>query len=45
VRAIVGGTDPEPSLVDGLQVQRVLAALGSSATNGGAWTVVDSGAR
>jgi predicted dehydrogenase len=44
VRAIVGGTDPEPSLLDGLQVQRVLAAVGSSATNGGAWTVVHSGA-
>lgn len=45
VRAIVGGTDPEPSMVDGLQVQRVLAAVGSSAASGGAWTVVDSGAR
>jgi predicted dehydrogenase len=43
VRAIVAGTDPEPSLVDGLQVQRVLAAVGSSAASGGAWTVVDSG--
>lgn len=45
VRAIVGGTDPEPSLVDGLQVQRVLAAVGSSAASNGTWTVVDSGAR
>jgi len=45
VRAIVGGTDPEPSLADGLQVQRVLAALESSATSGGAWTVVDGAER
>jgi predicted dehydrogenase len=41
VRAIVEGTDPEPSLLEGLQVQRVLAALESSATSGGAWTIVD----
>jgi predicted dehydrogenase len=41
VRAIVEGTDPEPSLLEGLRVQRVLAALESSATSGGAWTVVD----
>ncbi|HUC15017.1 MAG TPA: Gfo/Idh/MocA family oxidoreductase [Acidimicrobiales bacterium] len=45
VRAIVGGTDPEPSLLEGLQVQRALAALESSATNGGAWTVVDRAER
>jgi predicted dehydrogenase len=41
VRAIVEGTDPEPSLLEGLQVQRVLAALESSAASGGAWTIVD----
>jgi predicted dehydrogenase len=41
VRAVVGGTDPEPSLLEGLKVQRVLAAVESSATNGGAWTVVE----
>jgi predicted dehydrogenase len=40
VRAIVEGTDPEPSLLEGLQVQRALAALESSAASGGAWTVV-----
>jgi predicted dehydrogenase len=45
VRAIVDGTDPEPSLLEGLQVQRVLAALESSATSGGAWTIVDRAER
>jgi predicted dehydrogenase len=45
VRAIVEGTDPEPSLLEGLQVQRVLAALESSATSGGAWTIVDGAER
>jgi predicted dehydrogenase len=41
VRAIVDGTDPEPSLLEGLQVQR----LESSATSGGAWTIVDRAER
>jgi predicted dehydrogenase len=45
VRAIVEGSDPEPSLLEGLQVQRVLAALESSATSGGAWTIVDGAER
>jgi len=40
VRAIVDGTDPEPSLADGLQVQRVLATVESSAARGGAWARV-----
>jgi predicted dehydrogenase len=45
VRAIVGGTDPEPSLLEGLKVQRVLAALESSAASGGTWTAVDRAER
>jgi predicted dehydrogenase len=40
VRAIVAGADPEPSFADGLGVQRVLAAVESSAADGGTWTVV-----
>jgi predicted dehydrogenase len=31
VRAVAGGTDPAPSFADGLQVQRVLAAVEASA--------------
>lgn len=38
VQAITGGTDPEPSFADGLQVQRVLRAVEASAANGSAWT-------
>jgi predicted dehydrogenase len=34
VTAIAGGTDPAPSFADGLQVQRVLAAVESSAESG-----------
>jgi predicted dehydrogenase len=34
VTAIAGGTDPAPSFADGLQVQRVLAAVESSAGSG-----------
>ncbi|MBD8467565.1 Gfo/Idh/MocA family oxidoreductase [Plantibacter sp. CFBP 8798] len=41
VQAITGGTDPEPSFADGLQVQRVLRAVESSAANGSAWTPTD----
>ena len=40
VRAIVDGTDPEPSFADGLQIQRVLAAVETSAANDASWTVV-----
>ena len=40
VRAIHTGTDPAPSFADGLQVQRVLGAVESSAENGSAWTEV-----
>jgi predicted dehydrogenase len=38
--AIAGGTAPEPSFADGLQVQRVLAAVTDSAAKAGAWTPV-----
>ena len=34
VTAIAGGTDPAPSFADGLQVQRVLAAVESSSESG-----------
>ncbi|MFD4638207.1 Gfo/Idh/MocA family protein [Lentzea sp. NPDC058436] len=34
VRAIAAGTDPAPTFADGLQVQRVLAAVEDSATSG-----------
>jgi predicted dehydrogenase len=39
---IHNGTDPTPSFADGLQVQRVLAAVESSATNGSGWAAVSS---
>jgi predicted dehydrogenase len=38
--AIAGGTQPSPSFADGLQVQRVLAAVAGSAASGSAWTAV-----
>jgi predicted dehydrogenase len=40
VTAIAAGTDPAPSFRDGLQVQRVLAAVEQSATRESAWTPV-----
>ena len=40
VTAIATGTDPAPSFADGLQVQRVLAAVEQSAANGSGWTPV-----
>jgi predicted dehydrogenase len=40
VTAIATGTDPAPSFQDGLQVQRVLAAVEQSAANGSGWTPV-----
>ncbi|MBW8484140.1 Gfo/Idh/MocA family protein [Actinomadura parmotrematis] len=39
--AVAAGTDPAPSFDDGLQVQRVLAAVAGSAAAGGGWTPVD----
>jgi predicted dehydrogenase len=41
--AIATGTDPAPSFADGLQVQRVLAAIEQSAASGG-WTLVEQAA-
>ncbi len=38
---IMAGRDPEPSFADGLQVQRVLAAVEQSAGNGSAWTTTE----
>ena len=40
VRAIAEGSDPAPSFADGLQVQRVLAAVQDSAEHGSTWTAV-----
>jgi predicted dehydrogenase len=40
VTAIAAGTGPAPSFQDGLQVQRVLAAVENSAANGSCWTSV-----
>jgi predicted dehydrogenase len=40
VRAIVAGTDPQPSFADGLHVQRVLDAVERSAADGSAWTAI-----
>ncbi|MDF3302035.1 Gfo/Idh/MocA family protein [Streptomyces tropicalis] len=40
VHAITEGRDPEPSFADGLQVQRVLAAVERSAANDSVWTPV-----
>jgi predicted dehydrogenase len=40
VTAIAKGTDPKPSFADGLQVQRVLAAVANSARNDSTWTPV-----
>ncbi len=40
VNAISAGDDPEPSFADGLNVQRVLAAVEESAAKDSAWTPV-----
>jgi predicted dehydrogenase len=40
VLAVAGGHDPEPSFADGLQVQRVLAAVETSAAADSVWTLV-----
>jgi predicted dehydrogenase len=40
VSAIAAGTDPAPSFADGLQVQRVLAAVEHSAAQDSGWTPV-----
>lgn len=38
VDAVTAGTQPTPSFAEGLQVQRVLAAVEASSDNGSAWT-------
>ena len=38
--AIADGSDPQPSFADGLQIQRVLAAVQASAANSSTWTPV-----
>jgi predicted dehydrogenase len=38
--AIAADTDPEPSFADGLQIQRVLAAVEASAANSSTWTPI-----
>lgn len=40
VQAVTAGRQPTPSFADGLQVQRVLAAVESSSDNGSVWTSV-----
>ncbi len=40
VEAIATGVQPTPSFADGLQVQRVLAAVETSSGNGSAWTSI-----
>jgi predicted dehydrogenase len=45
VRDIGAGRDPRPSFADGLQVQRVLAAVERSAGDGATWTDIEEGRR
>ncbi len=40
--AIAEGVDPRPSFVDGLHVQRILAAVETSAAREGAWTAIEA---
>ena len=40
ITAIAKGADPAPSFADGLQVQRVLAAVERSAADDSSWTPV-----
>ncbi|MCU1536634.1 MAG: oxidoreductase domain protein [Humibacillus sp.] len=40
VTAIAEGTDPRPSFSDGLQVQRILSAVETSAEREGSWTPI-----
>jgi predicted dehydrogenase len=40
VEAVVAGTQPTPSFADGVQVQRVLAAVEASSGANSAWTDV-----
>ena len=40
VDGITSATQPTPSFANGLQVQRVLAAVAASSANGSAWTAI-----
>ncbi len=40
IDAVTGGTPAAPSFADGLQVQRVLAAVEASSANASAWTTI-----
>jgi len=40
IESIAAGTQPTPSFADGLQIQRVLAAVEASSAAGSAWTAV-----
>jgi predicted dehydrogenase len=42
LEALATGTDPQPSFATGLQVQRVLAAIETSAGDASRWTPVDA---
>jgi predicted dehydrogenase len=44
VEALAAGRQPEPSFADGLQVQRVLAAVERSAASSSTWTPVETDA-
>ena len=39
--AVAAGADPRPSFTDGLQVQRILSAVETSAEREGSWTPID----
>ncbi|GAA2728883.1 Gfo/Idh/MocA family protein [Cellulomonas aerilata] len=43
VEALAAGRQPDPSFADGLQVQRVLAAVERSAADSSTWTPVETG--
>ena len=45
VRALGESRAPEPTFADGLQVQRVLAAVEDSAAHSSTWTPIQTGGR
>lgn len=45
VEAVSSGVQPTPSFADGLQVQRVLAAVEQSAATGSSWTTAEAAPR
>jgi predicted dehydrogenase len=42
LEAIATGADPSPSFADGLQVQRVLAAVEASSLDDSRWTAIEA---